>query len=397
MRVKRFIGNIILLGITLILSLALFEFGVFKYVLKTNDVLNPVTVNSVIRYAPQTKASFYGPDGYQSHIRVNADGWNSPLDTYRVNKQSGKLRIAVVGDSYVHARLISTENAFPEVMRRALGTKGHAAEVLRFGIDGAPLSQYLHMMRKEVVRYQPDVVVVPLIHNDFHESYQFLRGRYASSFMKVRVEDGKVREEVQPEDYKPGWADVIRQSRTFRYLYYQTGAVNQLRGLVNRYVWGGNSHFGTGEVVSSAVDIRDLDDSEKMRIATRYLVHEMKKLAQEHGFRLLFVMDGVREAVYSGRPVESYKVGMLNKMAREEVEAAGLPFHDLQEDFTAHYKSNQQRFEFSWDWHWNPMANKLVGEKIADLIVAEGLIDENAGQMQLRQTDVRHLSTSAKN
>jgi hypothetical protein len=70
------------------------------------------------------------------------------------------------------------EEGFPEVIEREL-TRAVAAEVLRFGMDGAP-SQYLHVLRREVRTFQPDV-----IHNDFDESYCFLKTRYASSFLKI--------------------------------------------------------------------------------------------------------------------------------------------------------------------------------------------------------------------
>ena len=56
---------------------------------------------------------------------------------------------------------------------------------------------------REVLRYKPDVVVVQLIHNDFDESYRFLRTRYASSFLKIGSADGGVVEELPPSDFEP--------------------------------------------------------------------------------------------------------------------------------------------------------------------------------------------------
>ncbi len=48
---------------------------------------------------------------------------------------------------------------------------GRAVEVYRFAISGAPMSQYLYMMECEITAYQPDWIVVILIHNDFDESF----------------------------------------------------------------------------------------------------------------------------------------------------------------------------------------------------------------------------------
>ena len=67
-----------------------------------------------------------------------------------MTKTPGVLRVAVIGDSYVHGSFVNPDQGFPEVIERELNAAGVRAEVLRFGMDGAPLSQYLHMLRREV-------------------------------------------------------------------------------------------------------------------------------------------------------------------------------------------------------------------------------------------------------
>ena len=44
-------------------------------------------------------------------------------------------------------------------------------------------------------------------------------------------------------------------------------------------------------------------------------------------------MDGVREAVYAGKPPESYEVHKLNVIARDLTAELDLPFLDLQATF----------------------------------------------------------------
>ena len=167
---------------------AFFELVVFGMILKPDDVLPNVSINGVVRYQPNTRATFRHPDGTQSLVTINAQGWNSTKPSYERAKTPGVLRVAVIGDSYVHGSFVNPDQGFPEVIERQLNAAGVRAEVLRFGMDGAPLSQYLHMLRREVRQYQPDVVVVQLIHNDFDESYRFLKTRYASSFLKIGIE-----------------------------------------------------------------------------------------------------------------------------------------------------------------------------------------------------------------
>src|SRR5439155_8727520 len=87
--------------------------------------------------------------------------------------------------------------------------------------SGAPMSQYLHMIEREVVKYRPDWIVVLIVENDFDESYKFQRGRYTSSFLKLRVEAGRVLGEISPEPWRPGAVEWLRRTATARFLLYR--------------------------------------------------------------------------------------------------------------------------------------------------------------------------------
>ena len=85
-----------------------------------------------------------------------------------------------------------------------------------------------------------------------------------------------------------------------------------LKRLVSRLWWGGDEEYEP-EFISSAVDIRKIADHDKNRFFARYVLAEMKALAGEDGFKLAFAMDGVREAVYAGKPLDSYEVAQAQR------------------------------------------------------------------------------------
>ena len=362
--------NALASGVSLLVCFLVLELVVFRSILVPDDVLPNVSINGVVRYMPRTTATFRHPDGRETLVRINEDGWNSTKSSYSRVKQPGLLRVAVVGDSYVHGAFINTEDGFPEVLERELNKAGVAAEVLRFGMDGAPLSQYLNMLRREVRQFRPDIVVVQLIHNDFDESYRFLQTRTGSSFMKLALDAPGRPVEIAPVDFKPGAADILRNSATFRYLYYKTNAYLTLKHLISRLYWGGNEDWKP-EFVSSAVDIRRIADHDKNRLAARHVFAEMKAIAEQDGFKLAVIMDGVREAIYDGRPVSSYEVGRLNQIAADVTAELGLPFLDLQGVFQRDWSVNRQRLEYSYDWHWNERANLIAGMAIAKFLRVE--------------------------
>ena len=366
---KALAGKLALLTISLGALALVLEFVVFRYILVPDDVLENVTINGVVRYKPNSQATFRHPDGTTTRVTINADGWNSTKHSYSVNRALNpeRTRVAVVGDSYVHGAFVNVEEGFPAILETHLNKRMGPTEVYRFGMDGAPLSQYLHVLRREVSVFKPDIVVIPLIHNDFDESFRFLHTRYASSFMKVRAKTDGSFEEVPASPFKPGVADLARKSATFRYLYYETNLYLHLKALISKYYWGGKEEFKP-EFISSAVDIRNLKDDNALQIHTRYVLKQIQTHARNNGYKILFVMDGVREATYAGKSASTFDVGKLNKLAATLTGELGLPFIDLQTVFDAHYRKNAERFEFSYDWHWNKLGNKLVALSIADTL-----------------------------
>ena len=376
---KKLFGNLALVLASLVACFAFIEFVMCRTVLVPDDVLENVTKNQVVRYKPDTRATFRHPDGTASTVVVNAQGWNSRRPFYVEAKERDVKRIAIVGDSYVHGAFVDREEHFAARLEDALGERGAQAEVYRFGMDGAPLSQYLHMLRREVLAYRPDIVVIPLIHNDFDESYRFLKTRYASAFMKLeRTGPGDEVREIAPAPFQAGVADMLRQSAAFRYIYYETGLYLRVKAFVSRYFWGGEEQFDP-RFVSSAVDVRKIRDHDANRFFARYVMSEIAKLSRQHGFKLLFVMDGVREAVYAMEPRDQWEVSRLNELAAGLAQELDLNFVDLQDAFASDFGHHGERFEFAFDWHWNARGNRIVADVLERELVMRGWVDVAPG------------------
>ncbi len=380
-KVREIAENVAVSMLAVVFTVLALEFVVFRYVLIPDDLLPNVTINGVVRYEPGTNATFRHPDNTATKITINKQGWNSTKPDYAATKVDGRQRIAVIGDSYVHGAFVDVEDGFPEILEEKLRSSGQDVEVYRFGMDGAPLSQYLNVLRYVLASYSPDIVVIPLIHNDFDESYRFLKTRYASAFMKLTTDDNGGVVEVPPSNFEPGLADRLRQFATFRYLYYETGLYLSAKGFVSRFFWGGEEEWQP-EFISSAVDIRKIADHEKNRMFARYVLNEMKAQEEQHGFKLFVVMDGVRDAINSGRPSAEFEVSRLNELAADLTRELQIPFRDLHQAFEQDYAASAIPLEFPYDWHWSKRANEIVAREIADLIAPA--LKPSAASAQLR-------------
>jgi hypothetical protein len=348
---------------SLLVFLALCEFVVFRYIWLASDAPRLAYANEVVRYAPNQQGVWRLRNEVAAPYHINAQGWNSGAGDYVRERRAGIARIAVVGDSYVEAMQVADNASFAEMLGRALGESGVRAEVYRFGMSGAPLSQYVQMVERELAGYRPDWIVVSVVHNDFDESFRFVQGRYTSSFMKFRIADGKVIGELPPTPWRPGWADTLRLTATARFFLYRWQVRPQ--PIIDLFLprqagagespWAGNVEIG--RILAMQRDVTAAADHAVARLAA---------LAGSVDARLLMVMDGDRHAVYRGD--EASPALALNRILADAAERHRTAFLDLHPVFAAHWTKHRRRFDFEADGHWNELGHSIVGTAIADRI-----------------------------
>ncbi|HEY9868926.1 MAG TPA: SGNH/GDSL hydrolase family protein [Candidatus Obscuribacterales bacterium] len=108
-------------------------------------------------------------EGYaQSYL--NEDGMREPGLT--VSKPPGTYRIALLGDSMVEGFQVPIEDTFGQILQRRLS--GHArpaVQVLNFGTSGYSTAQQYLQLKKQVLKYHPDLVVVCYNSRDMFENW----------------------------------------------------------------------------------------------------------------------------------------------------------------------------------------------------------------------------------
>jgi lysophospholipase L1-like esterase len=334
------------------------EFIIFRFVLIASDIPRNDFINGVIRLKPNQEGIYRIRDEVQAHYKINSNGWNSKYNSYALKKFPDKPRIAIIGDSYVQAHQVDFDKSFAEKLEQKLGADDY--EVYRFGISGAPLSQYLHILRKEVLNYAPDVVIVLLVHNDFEQSYNLRLGRYTRSFLRLKIISDHV-EEILPQKYEEPWYTFFRGTATYRYL------VDRQRvniGAIKRLI------FNIESQASYQANIDIISLQERLRYAevvTNHVFKSFKNISENYGIKLLIIMDGDRGGIYQGTKMDKlYSSGVLrlNLMAREIAEKYILAFIDLHPIFEKDYRRNHKRFNYRNDGHWNEYGHEVVAEAI---------------------------------
>jgi hypothetical protein len=103
----------------------------------------------------------YDKEG-RSHVRTNSLGYRD-VEHERA-KPPGVFRIAVLGDSFTEARQVEVEETYWKRLETILNASPQlgalAIEVLDFGIGGYGQAEELITLRKDVLRFSPDLVLL---------------------------------------------------------------------------------------------------------------------------------------------------------------------------------------------------------------------------------------------
>lgn len=112
-------------------------------------------------------SGWYSNEG-ESFVAINRDGFRDVDHT--LEKPSGTYRIAVVGDSYVEGLQVSQTEIFTNFIADAAADCDLAGaltvEVMSFGVSGYGTAQEYLLIRDQVLRYAPDLVVLLVTTNN---------------------------------------------------------------------------------------------------------------------------------------------------------------------------------------------------------------------------------------
>lgn len=96
---------------------------------------------------------------YTVRIRTNSQGMRADRD-FSIEKPQGVRRIAILGDSFGMGYGVNLEESSLFIMGKTLEKElGCPVEVLNFSVSGFGPAEELVVLKSEVLRYQPDLVI----------------------------------------------------------------------------------------------------------------------------------------------------------------------------------------------------------------------------------------------
>jgi len=252
--------------------------------------------------------------------------------------------------------LVDWEDHLARVLNQQLGKD---YEVYSLGTDMGTLIQYTQVTDFAVDNFDPDILIYILNSGDV-ESSVLNYGDFFPSNIKIQYDNG-IFEEVAGTKYIPNKIKrKTRNSALIRYLW-----INRILQLLK-----------VGKVDINANPDNQIttiseDKTEILHQAADYCIAKMSDKYPDKDF--LFVVDAYRYGLYKDPnnpiylPVSDYlKTACKNNNTN---------YLDLTEMFYSDYRSNEHKFNWDHDYHWNPYAHKLVANSLYEYLMNNILLD----------------------
>lgn len=279
---------------------------------------------------------------------INNMHWNYPVDYYPVDE---KKLITVIGDSYIEAFQVDSDENYPYLLKKKLKTD---YEVYALGKSGAPLSQYLHISRYVNKYFDPDILIINLVHNDFDESiYELNPQDFYWLQVSINKDDSITETIPHPnysfQQYKP-LKRLVYKSALFRYLYLNL-KVNKIRA---KFMKSNIDAFEANINVSAIKKHKEL-----IFKATNYLVKTIRE--ENSKKRIIFVFDAPRNAIYNNS-LNECNVLWMHEMMKTICANNNVEYIDLTSFMKENYRTSKIKFNSELDGHWNEYGHKFVAD-----------------------------------
>lgn len=120
------------------------------------------------RNRPDMTFTHTTPDG-SWEFRTNAQGFRNDHD-FEYPKPPGRIRVVAIGDSHTQGHEAHQDYTYAAIIERYLRARGVDAEVLNTGVSGFSTAEAYLLLQHELLRYQPDYVVLGFFANDYEDN-----------------------------------------------------------------------------------------------------------------------------------------------------------------------------------------------------------------------------------
>ncbi|NQT22308.1 MAG: hypothetical protein HQ579_02600 [Candidatus Omnitrophica bacterium] len=171
-KMKPFLMGVILLVVILAIAIAVGE--IYARCNYNRCYLTGImTKNSVFHHLPPPyyNGEMYSENDFDVSYTTNNRGMRGPGD-YSYQKKTGVYRIALMGDSFAFGVGVKSDETMAFLLEKMLNERREGSyQIYNFGVSSfSPVLEYIYL-KEEVIKYNPDLVVLMLDISDVQDDY----------------------------------------------------------------------------------------------------------------------------------------------------------------------------------------------------------------------------------
>ena len=297
---------------------------------------------------------------------INSRGLRDTRE-FDYEKPPGRSRIVSLGDSFTVGYEVEAEETFSQVLEARLRAAGHDVEVLNAGVSGYSNAEALLYLERELLRYEPDVVVLSFFGNDLVDN------RRTGLF---RLEDGAL--VPVAEGYVPagGLGNFLNTNPVFNWFSEHSNAFVLVKEKATHLVKRRMVARNVANLEAASAEPSDAEpaasegggetgEDADARLAAA-LIERMYEVARGAG--AAFLVHSIPSPVPGIEPerlLELFPVDLVD-FTREGI--AFVPSQPLLEPL----RERELLYYARSHGHWTPLAHRVAGEALAEAITARG-------------------------
>ncbi|MEE9241107.1 MAG: SGNH/GDSL hydrolase family protein [bacterium] len=308
-------------------------------------------IGSYVMYSPELGwKNRPGAQGWQVdigyHIRINKHGHRGP--DYPEKKSPGVFRVLGLGDSFTFGWGVEDGQTFLRVLERRLREAGRRVEVLNAAVPAWHSIQSLRYLRKEGVRFRPDLIVMSYFVDDVYDS-KIESFRNSEKAKNLRNEETELRRRKNSLSRKLRLYNVW-----FNYRKIRRATKEHLRR--NPYL--------DFESERKALP-RNFEKNPKLLEGLERVVSGWVKAREELGIPMIFSYIPAGGSLNA--PAYQGQSHALKRVSR----AKGFPFLDVVSLFEK-YPDPRRLYLHPRDGHMSAAGHAVVGEALSELVLKGG-------------------------
>jgi lysophospholipase L1-like esterase len=376
---------------TVALGLGAFEIG-FRALVDVTDIpfffwdpaIGP-------RIAPNQSGTYRKGAHVDGRYRFNSRGWNHPED-YVVAKPPGTQRICLVGDSTVESLHVRPHETMYAVAERLMNIPVDSSQWYAFGVSGFGTAEQYEVIRRYVLDYSPDLVILLFVHNDPSDSSPYIRN-LAPYTVRYFLDKAGELAQVFPVPWKPiWWRRLVAQSAVVRYFMVQRGLQAYFRRTAGAKGIGGHPlreivEGASGAIVPGLANMSLEERQRKTWMLLEALLKAIRDESERRGARFALAFRGWAEEIDSpivpeeiaevARAVDPHCLGTrAREMGREQLASIAarleIPYLDLTGPLQSAVRKTGKSHRFPDDNHYSTLGHAAAGKALASW--AEGIL-----------------------